>query len=95
MAIFPPMQVISHGTSTEGEDSLYRVLAYLRDACRPDLRPLYNKLNELIGPDLHSAQIVCHQLGYGREKYELVVNYQCYEIRYTVIGRHPLTITTN
>lgn len=91
MAPYPPTQIISHGKIEDGEDSLYQVLAYLRDTSRPVLRPLYRKLKALMGPDLKSAQIVCHQLDFGREKYELVVLHECYEIRFTVVGRHPGT----
>lgn len=63
------------------EEDFYSVLAWLRDTCIPDVRPLYNVMNDHYDDDLKAAALIKHQMDDGTHAYELVLHYGHLEIR--------------
>lgn len=69
-----PRSVPVVGAVEKGNGALdfYPVLAWLRDTCIPDCRPLYNVLNEHYDEHLKAAALMRHT--YGEDTtYELVI----------------------
>jgi hypothetical protein len=57
------------------DDDFYPVLAWLRDTCIPDIRPLYNVMNDHYDDELKAAALVKHQMEDGSHVYELVLHH--------------------
>lgn len=55
-----------------GASDFYPVLAWLRDTCIPNARPLYNPMNEHFDDNLQAAVLLNHD-GWRGNTYELVI----------------------
>jgi hypothetical protein len=83
--------VATVGKGNEGD--LYPVLAWLRDTCIPDCRPLYNVMNDHHDEKCKAAALVKHEMDDGSHIYELVLQYGHLEIRTrTGVNRQAPTI---
>lgn len=65
-----------------GADDFYPVLAWLRDTCYPNARPLFKMMSDHYDEGLMAA-VVLHHENWGEKSYELVVLHEHMLKRFT------------